>query len=1515
MTTPSGRDGGRRRMVVSFDDDPPPAAAPPTGRRRIDVDDVPPRSDPSSAGSGPLHRAARLTWSGQPVELGRRPVVLGLSAHGRVVAPPDEPAVPLAEISFLGGRYGARTPQPNAECRLRGVPLGVEPQALEPGDVLEVAGEAFRFDAQVAARRPSIRVTPDPGAPIELRLTVVDRRGDDHDLQLLAQADDRVDRTFQGVARALGLGPVEGAVVERTGALLAPDDRLGSADLRWGDRVRIARATGPVPPPRPAGQQWDGPRLSINRAPRVLRPAPTTTVDLPAPPDDPSAPRFPLALSLIPLVAGIAMALVVGNPLFLLFALLTPVMAAASYFGDRRQGSERYAERAARFRWELDAANTRLTQTYIAEGQHRVAQSPGLDVLVPRATTHRTALWERRPTDPDFLHLRVGTGSLPFASRVSYQHGGSDLLRHEARSLLDRFALLRNVPVTVPLPDVGVCGIPGPPQATAAIVRTLVVQATLLHSPADLVVVAATGHAAGDAWRWLTWLPHVAAAGDVLGGAPLARGDIPARALLDRVQRLQEERLASDRGAGRQVRHLPHVLLVVDGALALDGPTVRGIVAAARESGVSLLWTAAHQHDLPLATGAILSLTSATTLDLIRADGGDVVPGIVAEPLGVPAAEATARDLAPLLDRGARGRETGVPSRVGLLDLLGLQDPDPDRIAHQWSRRRDDLSAPVGAGASGPFEIDLRRDGPHALVVGTTGSGKSELLRSVVCALAARHPPTVVTFLLFDYKGGAAFGPCAGLPHVVDVVSDLDEHLSRRALVALDAELLRREKILARFGAKDLFELAEKAPGHTPPSLVLAVDEFAKLRDEVPEFVDGVVDVAQRGRSLGVHMILASQTLGNAFTAPIKANTNLRLALRAADESQSVDAVGTSDAAHIPSGPEHSGRGFARTGLGRPLEFQSAYVSGVSAAGTTAVLTVAPFDLAGAMPATGVASSADAGGTTDLERLVEAVVDATTDLGLTPPPPPWLPPLADALPASRLPRPAGGRDALAIGLLDEPRLQRQGPLTLDPDQHGFTVVYGAGGSGRSSALRTIAGQVAAAFPPDEAQVYAIDPAGRGLASLVRLPHCGAVVTAADRERLERLLDHLAAEVEDRARSFGAAGVTSLQGYRERRPDDPRARVLLLVDDLDELLRAIDNAAGAALTDRLLQIVASGRPVGVSVVATAASRSGVGSTFQPLIDQRLVLRMTSPDDAMSVGVDPDAARGMRGVAGRAVVGSTLEAQLAHVGATPDGDDQVAGLEELGARAAARWPGLRAPAIGRLPDRVERRDLPAPHGLRSLPVGIGGVRLQPLAVDLSDGHLLVSGPRRSGRSGVLVALAAALGALPAPGVQLGVIAPRRSPLRTIPHSGPRPEDLAGMTDLMVEAALVVDERSRDGAHQPVVLLVDDAGDLDDARFSAAAEKVARLGPDVGVHLVVAADRSTARGFTHPWVRKIASDGLGIVLQPEDASQAEHLGAELPRHDATPSRPGRGYLVRDGGVQVVQVAAGADPEATVA
>ena len=306
-------------------------------------------------------------------------------------------------------------------------------------------------------------------------------------------------------------------------------------------------------------------------------------------------------------------------------------------------------------------------------------------------------------------------------------------------------------------------------------------------------------------------------------------------------------------------------------------------------------------------------------------------------------------------------------------------------IGARWHRRAPGLQATVGVTEHGPLTVDLLTDGPHGLIVGTTGAGKSELLRTLVASLAGQHSPDQLSFLLVDFKGGGAFDACAGLPHTVGVVTDLDEHLAARALRCLRAELRHRERRLREAGVSDLRDLT--APVPPLPRLVIVIDEFATLAVELPGFLTALVDVAQRGRSLGIHLLLATQRPQGVVDGKIRANTNLRVALRVQDEVDSRDVLGTSQAADIDR--RRPGRGYARFGAGEIVAFQSALVSAPVATDIAARIEVEPFTLIPGSQPSPATVPADGHGETDLQALVAAAVQAFHDGGYAAPRVPW----------------------------------------------------------------------------------------------------------------------------------------------------------------------------------------------------------------------------------------------------------------------------------------------------------------------------------------------------------------------------------------------------------------------------------------------------------------------------------------------------------------------------------------------
>ena len=808
----------------------------------------------------------------------------------------------------------------------------------------------------------------------------------------------------------------------------------------------------------------------------------------------------------------------------------------------------------------------------------------------------------------------------------------------------------------------------------------------------------------------------------------------------------------------------------------------------------------------------------------------------------------------------------------------------PGGSPSRWAVSGDGLGAVVGATAGGPFSVDLRTDGPHGLVAGTTGSGKSELLQTLIASLAVSHPPDRLTFLLVDYKGGAAFKDCVRLPHTVGLVTDLDAHLTQRALASLNAELQRRERILRDAEAKDLADMERRDAEAAPPSLLIVIDEFATLAKEVPDFVDGIVDVAQRGRSLGVHLLLATQRPGGVVSENIRANTNLRVALRVNEAAESTDVIGVPEAARIPRG--RPGRAYARTGHGELAELQTAYVGGGRPEAIGAAVVVRPFRF-GSARAELQRGQDDT--ETDLARLVDACAAAARAAAIEPPQSPWLPPLDAMLQLDALPEPESPSSAV-VGLVDEPHSQLQRPLTLDLEQEGSVLVYGTSGAGKTVFLRTLALALAARSSPEELHVYGLDFATRGLAPLESLPHTGAVVGGEDEELTERLFSLLRKTLERRKLLLAQAGVFTLSDYRRLPAVEPVPRILVLLDGYAGFAAAFERVNLGELVDALPRLIAEGRPLGVHFAVSADRRGAVPNALTGIVPAKLVLRMADEDEFAALGVPPKAVRGAQLPPGRGFLPGGTELQVAWHG----------DLAAAGDALAKQYGTSAVQAIEPLATHVARDSLPGPTAPWTAVIGLGDAELEPATVDLADRHFLVTGPYRSGRSTALRTLVESLRAS-TPGLELHLLAPRRSPLT----------DLDGWTTVAQgverceEAALRLGELTAGTPAGPVLVVIDDGDELAEALGAAPLETVLRRGRDLTLRVVAAAERQAAQRAFGGWLRELRKDQHGLLLAPDLDVDGDILGTRLPRRSSPVFPPGRGYLVERGTVELVQVA----------
>ena len=1424
-------------------------------------------------------------------------------------------------VSRLPGGSGAAVPAGTVTLTvLDGQRVTLDPalpaadSGIKSGDRVTVAPAGDRYADRAARLVAQVTVLqgPDAGQRVPLPAgNITIGRGNGCDLVL---SDTLVSRRHvrlflaPGSAEILDLGSANGITLNDgpvTRGSWLPGDRLGIGDTVLG--IEFAGAPLAAGPGHAA-------TAAFNRSPVITGSYAGQELETPELPEAERPPRFQLLPMLAPLVLGGVLFAVTRTPAMLLFVALSPLMMVANVVEGRMNASRGTKGSMAALRREFGELRQAADGAHAAEWRARNAEHPPTVQCLDAAARRSTLLWSRRPGAPRFLDIRVGAATLDSRLRFETQRNRRAVPAAQAEldNLLSSYRAIRDVPFTLSLTEHGAVGIAGEPVAALDVSRAVLCQLAALHSPAEVVVAAFCGGRSATDWNWLKWLPHTSSAHSPISGPHLVAGP-ESVLLLAQLEDLVRARRsgAADTGAA--------VIVFIDGRTPGDRARLVELSRIGQAAGVYCVWLAQRAEHLPAACTAYVDVRGDRSVSVGDSITSTSTAGIAADGMDEATAARFARAMAPLVDAGAVvADDSDLPHSVSWLEL---NDPriadDPRAIIERWqestsiitgpaapaappggSRRPGTLRAIVGAAADGPHALDLRLHGPHALVGGTTGSGKSELLQTWILAMAAAHSPQRVTFLLVDYKGGSAFRECVHLPHTVGLVTDLSPHLVRRALRSLGAELTYRERLFAAKHVKDLQELEKTGDPETPPSLVIVVDEFAALVHEVPEFVDGVVNVAQRGRSLGLHLVLATQRPAGVIKDNLRANTNLRLALRMADESDSADVLGSPEAAHFD--PALPGRAVSKTGPGRLVPFQAGYVGGWTDADkrdpdVTVEELVIGEGRTWLLPDSAARPADQRQGRSDIARVTDSIRRAAELAQLPAPRRPWLDELAHVYDLARLPI-RRRDDELVFGVIDEPDQQRQSVAAFYPDHEGNLAIFGTGGAGKSTALRSLAIAAALTARGGPCQVYCLDFSSRGLDMLADLPHVGAVIAADEGDRVRRLMRSLLATADDRARRYTAVRAGTITEYRRVASAPGEPRIIILLDGFAAFRQQYESADGGRWFDALANLAADGRPLGIHLILTADRPASLPSRFSSRVQRRLVLRLADDNDYFMAGAEAGALT-LDSPPGRGLLGRA-EFQVAVFGGATSSTAQAQAISQLTA-AMRRQQVSDAPRVEQLPEIVRLSELPVTAGGHPA-IGVADDTLGPVGFN-PEGVFLISGPPASGRT---TAAATAMIALDraAPGVVPVFFGGRRSPLASLgiwQQIATDPAEVAGVAAKIEQAAA----GSGEGGQRYAVVIEAVNEFLTtpaDAPLAAMIKTLTRLG-----HVVIAEAETSALGGGWPLLNAVKSGRTGLALQPEQGDGTIVYKTDFPRSRRSDYPPGRGLLVEGGRVRLLQVA----------
>lgn len=1197
----------------------------------------------------------------------------------------------------------------------------------------------------------------------------------------------------------------------------------------------------------------------------------------------------------------------------------------------------------------------------------------------------REYLWERRPEDYDFMQVRIGLGPVELCNHVRLDLGTSMMvqfvpdLKTHAESLVTEYAYLDDMPALISLRTIGTLAINGNPAQTRALTRALLCQIASFYTPEDVRCMAFFPQQTIQEWQWLKWLPHVRRLRQVKADKQyvpdhlcmLATAADDVRNLLlqqiipelDRRRRLSEDK---EKQNAQAVMTLPHLVVVLDGfsphSTLGQIPELEALFSDGAQFGVTVICLVEDASHEPARVQARLTISRAGALDFEEIKlGGQRLEGLVPDAVDPQLCEQIARSQAPL-KLAETGAQQDLSQDMRLLDLLGLPSADALPIAQLWRprTRQDLLRVPIGRRSDGEtLYLDFKEAaekgmGPHGLIVGATGSGKSELLRTIVTSLAMTHDPQTINFVLVDFKGGASFADFAALPHVAGIVTNLqgDISLVDRVYYSLLGEQQRRQRLLHEAGNLDNIKQYQAKWQMNPqmepmPHLLIIADEFAELIANRPDFLELFVTMGRVGRSLGLHLLFATQRIEEGRIRGLEGHLRYRICLRTFSASESSSVLGSSDAYYLPSAP---GIGYFKVDTDIyhlfktalisvpyvPAEEQSSAKTRISEFTADGKLVKYQYQvsLMDDLPTMRLNPMEPSELHTEMDVVIEQLAQARLPQQRSTVHQVWLPPLSKTLLLGSVlqhccrPDLDGSRwDVTApfgdltvpLGLLDMPLQQAQEPLWLDfSGTGGHLAIVGAPQSGKSTFLRSLIASFIVTHSPRAVQLYCIDLGGGLLRIFEQAPHVGAVCGKAERDKVRRVVRQMRKIIEEREFLFREHGIDSMATFRARRQagelaDVPFGDVFLIIDNFAQFYQEFDQ-----LESEITDLVAGGLTYGVHLIIAANRWAEIRNKLRDNIGTRLELRLNDPLDSEFGKVAASAIP--IGVPGRGLNRDKLQFQVAlpvvgDYGVGEHGTPMQQALEALVQRAADSWNGPIAPPIRMLPPLVRWEELPTPPAdlAPGVPLGLEEFRLDPVYIDLiaSGPHFIILGDMECGKTTLLRTWMRGIEQRYDPKEAAFAIIDFRKTLLDFTESkhlliyAYNPPTL---TECIGNFKADLDKRLQAGADTPLdklrtaqrwsgrhyFLFVDDYETIVTPTGSPLNPLVEYLlsGRDIGFHLVlVRRVGGVGRAAFEPVFQRLREMGSSAIILSGDPQEGKILHGQA----ASMLPPGRGYLVQ--------------------
>lgn len=1047
-------------------------------------------------------------------------------------------------------------------------------------------------------------------------------------------------------------------------------------------------------------------------------------------------------------------------------SLVSPVISVASSGGNnkkRKQSLEQYeAMRREKYGAYIDDQKARIEA--VAKVQRDIITKENISPkdCIESLFELRRNLWERTASDRDFLDVRVGMGYEDLCVSVKSRADANgfqmedDDVRELSEQIIEETRVVDNIPARISLLKNNTIGFVGNRARTVDLVRNMLISLVTEHCFEDVRIIGLFEEDEKKEWEQLKWLPHIWDENRQF--RYLAFDCENTHNLCEVLLETIRERKKGKKGNAFNAVSIPkpyYIVIFSNKRSVEKEPLMQELYDNDPSLGVTSLFLFNDMYSLPHDCKFIVDVDKGPyAFDCKEANKKFIFTPD--PPTSSEIMDAFARRMSAIHLEGF-AKETSIPNSMTFLQGYGVKTVDELDVFERWQKAvpYKSLAAPIGAAAGGKqFSLDIheKAHGPHGLVAGTTGSGKSELLQTWILSMCICYHPYDVSFVIIDYKGGGMANLLEPLPHVVGKITNIGANIGR-SLVSLQSEIKRRLAIFDEYGVNHIDkyqELFKKGRAGEPlPHLIIVSDEFAELKKEEPEFMSGLISAARVGRSIGVHLVLATQKPGGVVDDQIQSNSRFRLCMKVQDVNDSREMIKRPDAARITQ----CGRTYIRVGEDEYFDLFQSYWSGAPYFDSVSKQDnigncVRIVDDVGRRLKTGCSEKTHFKADTDeLSAIVKHIRSVAVENGIKPLNGPWLPELPERLSFADTDSKNIGFDGkswgahpewlrVPVGIYDSPKTQSQGVQNIDFDLEGHYGIYGAPGTGKTTFLKTMVFSLCKNYSPDDVNIYIIDCGGWGMSVFSDMPHIGGVALDCEGEKILKLEKLITEEIENRKRIFLKNAVSSLSAYRESVSDD-MAAIILVVDNIVPIFDLYPD-----LENFFVMLARDGATYGIYIAYTANSTTGVRYKVMQNIKGAITFELTDKGDYAAIVGRPEGAA-LPKIIGRAFYKGNppVEFQAALYAGGSSDREMTVNLRNAVSQMNSAWNGARPKPIPVMPEKIDLNMLSEQYFNRvSVPVGIEYSGINTTYLDLSENYsLLVSGSIQSGKSRTLQLLA--------------------------------------------------------------------------------------------------------------------------------------------------------------------------------